>query len=72
MLSAEENDLLCRVEGDAPMGALMRRHWIPVCTSEEVDERDGPPVRVRILGDVAITHARTSYTTAGGEQRNGR
>jgi ketosteroid isomerase-like protein len=29
-------------------------------------------VRVRILGDVAIIHARTSYTTAGGEQRNGR
>jgi ketosteroid isomerase-like protein len=29
-------------------------------------------VRVRILGDVAIIHARTSYTTADGEQRNGR
>ena len=29
-------------------------------------------VRVRILGDVAIIHARTSYTTAGGEHRNGR
>jgi ketosteroid isomerase-like protein len=29
-------------------------------------------VRVRILGDVAIIHARTSYITAGGEQRNGR
>ena len=29
-------------------------------------------VRVRILGDVAIIHARTSYTTADGEQRHGR
>jgi ketosteroid isomerase-like protein len=29
-------------------------------------------VRVRILGDVAIIHARTSYITANGEQRNGR
>jgi ketosteroid isomerase-like protein len=29
-------------------------------------------VQVRILGDVAIIHARTSYTTADGEQRNGR
>src|ERR1700674_6123491 len=28
-------------------------------------------VRVRILGDVAIIHARTSYFTADGEQRNG-
>jgi ketosteroid isomerase-like protein len=29
-------------------------------------------VRVPILGDVAIIHARTSYTTADGEHRNGR
>ncbi len=29
-------------------------------------------VRVRVLGDVAIIHARTSYTTASGEQRSGR
>src|SRR5438132_12053886 len=29
-------------------------------------------VRVRILGDVAIIHARTSYTTADGEHRYGR
>jgi hypothetical protein len=28
-------------------------------------------VQVRILGAVAITHARTSYMTADGEQRNG-
>ena len=31
MLTHAENDLLCRVEGDAPMGQLMRRHWIPAC-----------------------------------------
>ncbi|MDB5794972.1 MAG: MarR family transcriptional regulator, partial [Noviherbaspirillum sp.] len=31
MLTKEENELLCRVEGDAPMGQLMRRHWQPVC-----------------------------------------
>jgi ketosteroid isomerase-like protein len=29
-------------------------------------------VKVRIIGDLAIIHARTSYTTADGEQRNGR
>jgi ketosteroid isomerase-like protein len=29
-------------------------------------------VKVRILGDVAIIHARTSYATADGEQRSGR
>jgi phthalate 4,5-dioxygenase oxygenase subunit len=26
MLTAEENELLCRIEGDAPMGQMMRRH----------------------------------------------
>ncbi len=29
-------------------------------------------VRVRVLGDIAIIHARTSYRTADGEQRHGR
>src|SRR2546430_9321311 len=29
-------------------------------------------VQVRIFGDVAIIHARTSYTTADGDRRNGR
>jgi phthalate 4,5-dioxygenase oxygenase subunit len=51
MLTAEENQLLCRVEGAAPMGQLMRRHWVPACLSEEVAERDGPPVRVRLFGE---------------------
>src|ERR1700731_2978521 len=51
MLSAKGNDLPGRVEGDAPMGELMRRHWIPACMSEEVAESDGPPVRVRLLGE---------------------
>jgi phthalate 4,5-dioxygenase len=27
MLAAEENELLCRVEGDAPIGQRMRRHY---------------------------------------------
>src|SRR5258707_15363422 len=29
-------------------------------------------VKVRIIGDAAIIHARTSYTTTDGAQRNGR
>jgi phthalate 4,5-dioxygenase len=51
MLTREENDLLCRVEGDAPMGQIFRRHWIPVCLSEEVEESDGAPVHARVLGE---------------------
>jgi phthalate 4,5-dioxygenase oxygenase subunit len=54
MLTAEENDLLCRVEGDAPMGQLMRRHWLPACLSEEVAQPDGAPVRIRALGEKLV------------------
>ncbi|HEY4318642.1 MAG TPA: Rieske 2Fe-2S domain-containing protein [Herbaspirillum sp.] len=51
MLTHEENDLLCRVEGDAPMGQLMRRHWTPACLIEEVAEPDGAPVKARLFGE---------------------
>jgi phthalate 4,5-dioxygenase oxygenase subunit len=51
MLTKEENDLLCRVEGDAPMGQIMRRHWMPACLIEEVPEPDGDPLKVRIFGE---------------------
>src|SRR6185503_13219205 len=51
MLTHAENDLLCRVEGEAPMGRIFRRHWIPVCLLEEVAEPDGAPVHARILGE---------------------
>jgi len=50
-MTPEENDILCRVEGAAPMGQLMRHHWLPVCMSEEVAEPDGTPVRSRLLGE---------------------
>ncbi|MBP6850293.1 MAG: Rieske 2Fe-2S domain-containing protein [Rhodoferax sp.] len=51
MLTPHENELLCRVENGAPMGQLMRRHWVPVCLLEEVPEPDGTPVKARILGE---------------------
>jgi phthalate 4,5-dioxygenase oxygenase subunit len=51
MLTAEENDLLCRVEGAAPMGQIFRRHWIPACLIEEVAEADGTPIHIRLLGE---------------------
>ena len=51
MLTHEENELLCRVEGNAPMGQLMRRHWQPACMIEEVPEADGTPVRVKMFGE---------------------
>lgn len=51
MLSKEENELLTRTGADAPMGKLMRRYWIPALLSKEIAEPDGPPVRVRLLGE---------------------
>ena len=33
------------------MGNAMRRYWIPAALSREVAEPDGPPVRVRLLGE---------------------
>jgi phthalate 4,5-dioxygenase len=50
-MTPEENDLLCRVEGDAPMGQIMRRHWIPACLPEEIAEAGGKPFRLRVLGE---------------------
>lgn len=51
MLTPQENDLLCRVEGKAPMGQVFRGHWIPVCLSEEVEEPDGTPIHAKVLGE---------------------
>jgi phthalate 4,5-dioxygenase len=51
MLTPAENDLLCRVEHGAPMGEIMRRHWLPACMSEEVPEADGDPIKIRLLGE---------------------
>ena len=51
MLTPGDNDLLCRVEGAAPMGGIMRRHWLPVCMAEEAADADGKPVRARLLGE---------------------
>ena len=46
-----DNQLLCRVEGEAAMGRLMRQHWLPACMIEEVADPDGTPVRARLLGE---------------------
>jgi phthalate 4,5-dioxygenase oxygenase subunit len=51
MLTSDENMLLCRVEGDAPMGQLMRRHWVPAALCEQLAGADGDPVRLRLFGE---------------------
>ena len=51
MLSKQENVLLTRVEGETPMGKLVRRYWFPVLLAEDVALPDGDPVPVRLLGE---------------------
>lgn len=51
MLSARENETLCRVGAGTPMGTMLRRYWLPALLSSDLPERDGPPKRVRLLGE---------------------
>ena len=50
MLSVEDNVLLTRVEGAAPMGKLLREYWTPVVRSARL-QNEGAPVRVRVFGE---------------------
>jgi len=54
MLSAERNDYLTRVGPGTAMGSLLRRYWIPLLHSQELDERDGGPLRIRLLGESLV------------------
>ena len=51
MLSHQDNELLTRVGAGTPMGELMRRYWIPAGFSDQIAAPDGPPLRVRLLGE---------------------
>lgn len=63
MLSREDNDLLTQVGPGTPMGALMRRHWMPVMLSQEIAEPDCTPVRIRLLGESLIAFRDTEGRT---------
>jgi nitrite reductase/ring-hydroxylating ferredoxin subunit len=54
MLSHADNELLTRVGPGTPMGETLRRYWIPALLSDEVAEPDGPPVRVKLLGEELV------------------
>jgi phthalate 4,5-dioxygenase oxygenase subunit len=51
MLTAEENDLLRRVEGDPPMGSSCGAIGSPPACPSRLLESDGTPVRTRLLGE---------------------
>ncbi len=62
MLGAADNELLTRTGSGTPMGDYFRRFWLPVLLSQEVAEPDGPPVRVKVMGEDLVafrdTHGR--------------
>jgi phthalate 4,5-dioxygenase oxygenase subunit len=60
MLSHEENDYLCRVGPGTPMGAALRRYWIPACLSADLPEADSDPVRIRRVGENFIAFRDTN------------
>ena len=60
MLSREENELITRVGQATPMGNAMRRYWIPALLAREIAEPDGPPVRVRLLGEDLVAFRDTN------------
>jgi len=51
MLSKAENELLTRSGKGTPMGELLRRFWMPALLSTELSERDGPPKKIKVLGE---------------------
>jgi phenylpropionate dioxygenase-like ring-hydroxylating dioxygenase large terminal subunit len=60
MLSAHDNEILCRVGPGTAMGNLFREYWIPTLKSEELPSPDCPPIRVRMLGENLIAFRATS------------
>jgi phenylpropionate dioxygenase-like ring-hydroxylating dioxygenase large terminal subunit len=54
MLSKADNEALTRVGPGTVMGDLMRQYWMPFLYSWEL-EPDGPPLKVRLLGEDLTT-----------------
>ena len=53
MTTAIEGAELTQVGPGTPMGQLMRQYWLPALKSSEL-ERDGPPMRLMLLGEKLI------------------
>ncbi|HEX5368768.1 MAG TPA: Rieske 2Fe-2S domain-containing protein [Dehalococcoidia bacterium] len=60
MLSAQDNEILCRVGPGTPMGNVFREFWIPAARSDELAGPDSAPLRVKLLGEELIAFRTTS------------
>lgn len=59
-ITKEMNQTLTRVGPGTPMGEVFRRYWLPACLTEEVPETDGPPIRIKLLGEDLIAFRDTA------------
>jgi phenylpropionate dioxygenase-like ring-hydroxylating dioxygenase large terminal subunit len=59
MTTAQESVELTRVGPGTAMGEVMRCYWLPAVLASEV-ERDGPPVRFKLLGEKLIAFRDTA------------
>src|SRR6185436_18089509 len=60
MLPKDENEILCRVGPGTAMGNLLRQYWFPAMPSYELASPDGPPIKVRLLGEDLVAFRDTS------------
>jgi phenylpropionate dioxygenase-like ring-hydroxylating dioxygenase large terminal subunit len=58
MLTSQDNEIMTRVGPGTPMGEVMRRYWMPMMYSWEL-EPDGEPKRVRLLGENLVAYRAT-------------
>jgi phthalate 4,5-dioxygenase len=68
MLSRENNETLTRVGPGTPMGDVLRHYWHPFLYPNELPP-DGPPLRIRLLGEDLVAF-RTSSGDVGLIQNN--
>ncbi len=54
MLSHADNETLTRTDPATPLGQAIRRYWIPALMTSEIPEPNGPPVRVKLLGEELV------------------
>src|SRR5690349_4690424 len=59
-IKREENELLTRVGPGTAMGELMRSYWLPLMESSELGPPDGPPQRIRLLGEDLVAFRDTT------------
>ena len=53
-MRADQSELLTRTGPGTPLGQLFRRYWPPALHASELAQRDGPPVRVKLLSERVI------------------